>query len=57
VPDRVALKGIVFVLRTSCPWRLLPKALGCGSGTTRWRRLRAWQEAGVWQKLHERLFN
>ena len=34
VPNRAALVGIVFVLRTGCPWRLLPKELGCGSGTT-----------------------
>src|SRR5215210_6325573 len=57
VPDRAALCGIVFALRTGCPWRLLPKELGCGSGTTCWRRLRDWQETGVWQKLHERLLN
>ena len=57
VPDRAALAGIVFVLRTGCPWRLLPKGLGCGSGTTCWRRLRDWQEAGVWEKLHARLLN
>lgn len=57
VPDRAALAGIVFVLRTGCPWRLLPKELGCGSGTTCWRRLRDWQEAGVWQRLHETLLN
>ena len=30
-----ALAGVAFVLRTGCPWRLLPKELGCGSGTTR----------------------
>src|SRR3712207_850027 len=57
VPDRAALGGIVFVLRTGCPWRLLPNALGCGSGTTCWRRLRDWQDAGVWEKLHARLLN
>jgi transposase len=57
VPNRAALAGIVFVLRTGCPWRLLPKALGCGSGVTCWRRLRDWQEAGVWQRLHETLLN
>lgn len=34
IPDRAALGGIVFVLRTGGPWRLLPKELGCGSGTT-----------------------
>jgi transposase len=55
--DRAALAGIVFVLRTGCPWRLLPKELGCGSGTTCWRRLRDWQEVGVWRRLHERLLN
>ena len=57
VPDRAALGGIVFVLRTGCPWRLLPQALGCGSGSTCWRRLRDWQEAGVWKRWHETLLN
>src|SRR5215212_2522914 len=57
VPDRATLAGIVFVLRTSCPWRLLPSELACGSGTTCWRRLRDWQEAGVWARLHETLLN
>jgi len=57
VPDRAALGRIIFVLRKSCPWRLLPKELGCGSGTTCWRRLRDWQAAGVWQRLHETLLN
>jgi transposase len=57
IPDRAARGGIVFVLRTGCPWRLLPKELGCGSGTTCWRRLRDWQTAGVWQRLHETLLN
>ena len=54
VPERAALSGIIFVLRTGCPWRLLPGELGCGSGTTCWRRLRDWQAAGVWKRLHER---
>src|SRR5215211_7689762 len=57
VPDRDALGGIIFVLRTGCPWRLLPSSLGCGSGWTCWRRLRDWQEAGVWERLHTRLLN
>ncbi len=57
IPDRAALAGIVFVLRTGCPWRLLPKELGCGSGTTCWRRLRDWQAAGVWERLHATLLD
>ena len=57
VPDRAVLCGIVFALRTGCPWRLLPKELGSGSGTTCWRRFREWQKAGVWAKLHTKLLN
>jgi len=26
--------------------------MGCGSGVSCWRRLRDWQEAGVWSRLH-----
>ena len=52
VPDRAALTGIIFVLKTGIPWEYLPQELGCGSGMTCWRRLRDWQAAGVWQRLH-----
>jgi len=31
---------------------MLPQELGCGSGMTCWRRLRDWQEAGIWQLIH-----
>ena len=51
--DRAALSGILFVLRTGMRWRDLPAEMGCGSGVTCWRRLRDWQEAGVWDRLHE----
>ncbi len=57
VPDRAALAGIVFVLKTGIPWQMLPTELGCGSGSTCWRRLRDWQAAGVWAKVHERVLN
>ena len=52
VSDRAALTGILFVLRTGIPWQMLPKEMGCGSGTTCWRRLARWQRAGVWRRLH-----
>ena len=52
VPDRKALTGILFVLKTGIPWEELPKELGCGSGMTCWRRLRDWQRAGVWEAIH-----
>jgi transposase len=55
VPDRACLTGIVYVLRTGMPWRLVPAELGCGSGVTCWRRLREWTEAGVWPRIHHNL--
>jgi len=29
-----------------------PQELGCGSGMTCWRRLRDWQERGIWDLIH-----
>jgi transposase len=50
--DRAALQGILFVLQTGIAWRHLPLELGLGSGSTCYRRLDEWQQAGVWDKLH-----
>lgn len=55
VPNRAALDGILFVLKTGIRWNHLPTQLGFGSGATCWRRLRDWHEAGVWVRLHELL--
>ncbi len=55
VPDRTALAGVLFVLRTGVAWRDVPaETVGC-SGVTAWRRLRDWTEAGVWPRLHAAL--
>src|SRR5215475_4961684 len=53
--DRQVFCGILFVLYTGIPWEFLPQELGFGSGMTCWRRLRDWNDAGVWQRLHELL--
>ncbi len=52
LPDRAVLRGIIFVLKTGLAWEDLPQEMGCGSGMTCWRRLRDWQAAGVWARLH-----
>ena len=57
LPDRAALTGILFVLKTGIPWEHLPQEMGCGSGMTCWRRLRDWNEAGVWERLHQVLLD
>jgi transposase len=55
IPDRAALTGILFVFKSGIGWELLPSELGCGSGMTCWRRLRDWQQSGVWERLHQEL--
>lgn len=57
VDDRAALTGILFVLKTGIPWEDLPQEMGCGCGMTCWRRLRDWQAAGVWEKIHRALLD
>ena len=55
--DRACLNGIVFILRSGIPWEMLPQEMGCGSGMTCWRRLRDWQQAGIWDLIHFVLLN
>ena len=57
VPDRPCLEGVVYVLRTGCQWKMLPKGDRWPSGVTCWRRFREWTAAGVWPQLHRRLLN
>jgi|SRR5215203_5872417 len=57
IDDRAALSGILFVLKSGIPWEMLPQEMGCESGMTCWRRLKEWQEAGVWEKLHRKLLD
>src|ERR671930_765151 len=55
IDDRLVLNGILFVLATGIAWQRLPQELGYGSGMTCWRRLRDWQQAGVFESLHQLL--
>jgi putative transposase len=45
VPFRKVINGILFVLRTGCQWKALPK--GYGSGSTAHRRFQQWTQAGI----------
>ena len=47
--DRKILNGILYVLRTGCRWEDVPPEYG--SSTTCWRRLKAWEEDGTWDKV------
>jgi transposase len=57
IADRACLTGILFVLKAGLPWEMLPQEMGCGSGMTCWRRLRDWQAAGVWDRMHRTLLD
>jgi transposase len=53
ISDRACFAAVVYMARTSTPWRLLPaRELGCGSAATCWRRLTEWAKAGVFDALH-----
>ena len=51
VGHRVVVRVSWFVLVTGARWEDVPAELGC-SGRTAHRRLRAWEEAGIWDRLH-----
>jgi transposase len=43
------VEGMIYMLRTSVPWRDLPTAFGCWSSVyTRWRR---WAHLGIWEAI------
>lgn len=48
IDNRRVFEGVLWVLRTGAPWEDVPKKYG--SGTTCWRRLRDWEEQGLWEK-------
>jgi transposase len=51
IHHRIAMRVIWFVLVTGCRWEDVPHELGC-SGRTAHRRLRRWEELGLWDRLH-----
>ena len=53
VPYRKVLDGILYVLRTGCQWKMLPKEYG--SGSTCHRRFQEWNKLDVFKKAWAKL--
>ena len=51
--NRACLEGILWVLRSGARWRDMPEPYPDGS--TCWRRLRNWEEQGIWLKAWRKL--
>ncbi len=53
VSCRKVMDGIVYVLRTGCQWKRLPREYG--SGSTCHRRFQEWVRLGVFKKMWVKL--
>lgn len=49
VDNRRCLEGILWVLKTGAQWEALPAEYP--SDSTCWRRLKLWEEQGVWVRI------
>ncbi|MDN5868917.1 MAG: IS5 family transposase, partial [Candidatus Nitrosocosmicus sp.] len=49
VPYRKVLDGIVYILRTGCQWKMLPREYG--SGSVCHRRFQEWNKLDVFKKI------
>lgn len=52
IENRRVLEGILWILRSGARWQDLPEKFPHPS--TCWRRLRDWEERGVWLKIWRR---
>jgi len=50
---RSIFKGILYLLKTGCQWRMLPREFG--KWNTVYAYFKRWREMGVWVKLLEAL--
>jgi transposase len=51
IAHRIVVGVLWYVLATGCRWQDVPPQMGC-SGRTAHRRLKAWQQLGIWDRLH-----
>lgn len=47
--DRKAMEAILYVFRTGCKWKAIPRSLGTGSSV--YQRFQEWRKAGVFQRM------
>jgi transposase len=53
IPFKKVLDGILYVLRTGCQWKMLPKEYG--SGSTCHRRFQEWIQLDIFKRIWIRL--
>ena len=53
IPYRKVMDGILYVLRTGCQWKMIPKEYG--SGSTCHRRFQQWVQLDIFKKIWIRL--
>lgn len=53
--DRRTINAILFVLKTGIPWNDLPNEYGDDSTAN--RRLRRWENQGVWKRIMDALLS
>jgi transposase len=53
IPFSKVLDGILYVLRTGCQWKMLPKEFG--SGFTCHRRFQQWVQTVIFKKIWAKL--
>lgn len=51
--DRLILDSIFYVLRSGCPWRMMPRDLAPADAAHRW--FTAWRKNGTWDAIHDEL--
>ena len=49
VPNRTVLDGILYVLRTGCQWKMVPRQYS--SGSTCHLRFQTWVRAGIFERI------
>jgi putative transposase len=47
--NRMFVEGVLWIVRTGCPWRDLPEAFGNWNSV--FRRFSRWSEKGVWDQI------